>query len=122
MPRAAVVAGGVVRTRQRRKDSLDATAAEITKSGGATLTFTAPSAGTVTIKWYATVKGKKVLIGSTTKTLGAGGMAKVKVKLDAAGKKLLKGSKGSVKITQSGSFTPTGGKQSTSSKKLNLKH
>ncbi len=40
----------------------------------------------------------------------------------SAGKKLLKGSKGSVKITQSGGFTPIGGKQSTSTKKLNLKH
>jgi large repetitive protein len=99
----------------------DATTAAITKSGGATLTFTAPSAGTVTIKWYATVKGKKVLVGSATQTVGAGGTAKIKVKLDAAGKKLLKGSKGSVKITQSGGFTPKGGKQSTSTKKLSLK-
>ena len=99
----------------------DATTAAIMKSGGATLTFKAPSAGTVTIKWYATVDGKKVLIGSATKTVGSGGSAKVKVKLDPAGKKLLKGSKGTVKITQSGGFTPKGGKQSTSTKKLSLK-
>jgi hypothetical protein len=99
----------------------DATTAAIIKAGGATLTFKAPSAGTVTIKWYATVKGKKVLIGSATKTVGAGSTAKIKVKLDAAGKKLLKASKGSVKITQSGGFKPKGGKQSTSTKKLSLK-
>jgi large repetitive protein len=99
----------------------DASTAEIAKSGGATLTFKAPSAGTVTIEWYATVKGKKVLIGSATKTVGAGGTAKIKVKLNPAGKKLLKGSKDSVKITQSGGFKPTGGKQSTTSKKLSLK-
>jgi hypothetical protein len=98
-----------------------ATTAAVVKSGGVTLSFTAPSAGTVTIDWYATIKGKKVLIGSVTKTLGASGKAGLKVKLNSAGKKLLKGSKKSVKITESGSFTPQGGKKSTTSKTLKLK-
>jgi hypothetical protein len=98
-----------------------ATTAAVLKSGGATLTFSAPSAGTVTIAWYAKIKGKKTLIGSVTKTLGGSGATGLKVKLDAAGKKLLKGGNKSVKITESGSFTPKGGKKSTTTKTLKLK-
>lgn len=99
-----------------------ATTVAIAKAGGYTLGFKAPSAGTVTIKWYAGVKDKKTLIASVIEKLNNGGKAKVKVKLDAAGRKLLKGSKGSVKISESGSFTPKGGKKTSTSDTIKLKH
>jgi hypothetical protein len=100
----------------------NATTVAILKKGGFSFAFKAPSAGTVTIKWYAMVNGRKTLIGSVTEKVGKSGKVAVKVKLDAAGKKLLKSTDKSLKISQSGSFTPNGGKQSKTSKNLRLKH
>jgi hypothetical protein len=66
--------------------------------------------------------GKKTLIGSVTEKVGKSGTVAVKVKLDAVGKKLLKSTTKSLKVSQSGSFTPKSGKQSRTSKIVTLKH
>ena len=100
----------------------NATTVAILKKGGFSFGFKAPSAGTVAIKWYATVNGRKTLIGSVTEKVGKSGAVAVKVKLDAAGRKLLKGTTKSLTVSQSGSFTPKGGKQSRTSKIIRLKH
>ena len=67
------------------------------------------------------MNGKKTLIGSVSEKVGKSGEIAVKVKLDAAGKKLLKGTSKSLKVDQSGSFTPKGGKQGTTNKLVKLK-
>ncbi len=100
----------------------NATTVAILKKDGFSFAFNAPSAGTVVIKWYATVNGRKTMIGSVTEKIGKSGKVAVKVKLDAAGKKLLKSTRKSLKVSQSGSFTPINGRRGTTGKIVRLKH
>jgi hypothetical protein len=67
-----------------------ATTAKTAKASGFTVKFRAPSEGRLTIRWYATVGKKKPLIGLATENVGSAKATTVKVKLTAAGKRLLK--------------------------------
>ena len=60
------------------------------------------------ISWFATVKGKQVLVASANVVFRATGRATVKVKLTSKGRQLFKVGK-KLKITISTAFTPTGG-------------
>jgi streptogramin lyase len=75
--------------------------AELLKSGGYTATVTLPTAGTATITW---LNAKRVPVAQGSLKLGAAGSRKVKVRLTAAGKSLLKHAK-SLKLTARGTFT-----------------
>jgi len=90
--------------------------ASLLKSSGFTLTFAAPEAGTAVIDWYQLPPGailamktraKPVLVASGRMAFSAAGTAKIKLRLTAAGKRLLTGTK-SLKLTAKGAFTPTG--------------
>jgi hypothetical protein len=92
----------------------------IVKAGGYKFKFTAPGAGKLVIDWYAKVKGKKVLVASSSVVFHQAGKATVKLKLTGKGRKLFKAGK-SVKITTKATFTPTGGTATSSSKITTLK-
>jgi hypothetical protein len=103
--------------------------AALLKSGGFTVAFKALEAGTVVINWYylppgaklaKKAKPKPVLVASGKLTFSAAGTAKVKLKLTAAGKSLLKHAK-KLKLTAKGTFTPTGKTPITASKTFVLK-
>ena len=92
----------------------------ILKAGGYSFSFTAPSAGKLVIRWYATVNGKHVLVASASVGFHAAGNATVKLKLTSKGRKLLKTSK-RVKITTQAKFTPTGDTTTSQTKTTTLK-
>jgi hypothetical protein len=79
----------------------------IVKAGGCSLSFTAPSAGTLTIDWYATIAHKQVLVASVREVFDAAGRARIKLTLTAKGRKLLRSSK-RIKLTTRATFTPSG--------------
>jgi Lamin Tail Domain len=79
----------------------------IVKAGGFRFSFSAPSAGKLVIDWSTTVRGKQVLVASTSAVLGHAGRATVKVKLTRKGATLLKAGR-SLKIHLKATFTPTG--------------
>jgi hypothetical protein len=97
-----------------------ATTKAIVKAGGYKVSFTAPSAGKLVIDWFATVKGKQVLVASASVVFHAAGKATVKLKLTGKGRKLLKAGH-RVKITTKATFRPTGSSATTSSKTTTLK-
>ena len=90
--------------------------AALLRSGVFTVAFKALEPGTVVIAWYQVPAGAKlakkakpkpVLVASGKLTFSAAGTAKVKIKLTAAGKSLLRHAK-QIKLTVKGTFTPTG--------------
>jgi hypothetical protein len=90
--------------------------AALLKAGGLTMSFKALEAGTLVVGWYdlptgaklAThSKAKPVLVASGQMTFPAAGTGKLKVRLTAAGRKLLKHAT-KVKLTAKGVFTVAG--------------
>jgi hypothetical protein len=86
------------------------------KNGELTMTFKAPEAGTLIVQWYELPSGAKlakhskakaVLVASGQMTFSAASTVKIKVKLTAAGRKLLKHAK-QVRLTAKGVFTTAG--------------
>jgi large repetitive protein len=98
-----------------------ATTHAVTKNGGYSFRFQAPSAGVVTVDWYATVNGKKTLVGSVSEVIGEGGKPTLKLKLDATGRRLLNSTRRPLKISESASFTPEGGKLRKAGKTITLR-
>jgi len=97
-----------------------ATTKAILKARGYSFSFAAPSAGTLVIDWYATVKHKQVLVATASVVFHAAGKATAKVKLTGKGRKLLTAGK-SVKISTKATFTPVGGTTTSSTKTTTLK-
>jgi hypothetical protein len=92
-----------------------ATIAALLRSGGYAVSFKALEAGTVTIDWYQvpagakltkTTKAKPMLVASGKLTFAGTGTGTLKVRLTAAGRRLLKHAK-RVKLEAKGTFTPT---------------
>jgi Carboxypeptidase regulatory-like domain len=90
--------------------------ATLLKNGAFTVTFKALEAGRAVIDWYQVplgaklakkTKAKPILVASGQMTFSAAGTAKIKIKLTATGKRLLKNTK-SLKLTGKATFTPTG--------------
>jgi hypothetical protein len=86
------------------------------KQGDYSLSFTASEAGRLTVQWYELPAGAKlakrgkanpVLVASGALTFTAAGTGKVKIRLTAAGRRLLKHAK-SLKLTARGMFTMPG--------------
>jgi uncharacterized repeat protein (TIGR02543 family) len=86
------------------------------KSGGFAVVFKALEAGTAVIDWYQVPPGAKlaeearskpVLVAAGHLTFSGAGSATIKIKLTAAGKRLLKHAK-KLKLTAKGTFAPTG--------------
>ncbi len=103
--------------------------AALLKSKSFSSSFTALSAGALTINWYflpagahlsRKAKPKPLLLASGNVGFKAPGKKKVTVKLSGRGLSFLR-RKQSVKITIKGSFTPTGQKAITATKTLKLK-
>jgi hypothetical protein len=99
------------------------------KSGVFSISFKALQAGTAVINWYQVPPGAKlatkakpkpVLVASGRRSFSAAGTAKIKIKLTAAGKRLLKHAK-KLKLTAKGTFTPTGKTPITATKVFVLK-
>jgi hypothetical protein len=101
--------------------------ASLLKSRGFTVTFKALEAGTVVIDWYEVPAGAKlakpkpVLIAAGQRAFSAAGTAKIKIKLAAAGKRLLNHAR-KLKLTAKGTFTPTGKTPVTATKVFVLKY
>jgi hypothetical protein len=90
--------------------------ASLLRSGGYSLTFKAPEAGTLTIAWYELppgaklakkIKPKPILVATGQVKFSATGTKTLELKLTAAGKALLKRSK-QLTLTAKGTFTPSG--------------
>jgi hypothetical protein len=84
------------------------------KVGGLTMSFTALEAGTLSVGWYEVPAGAKlaknskakpVLVASGQMTFSAAGTGKLKIRLTAAGKRLLREAT-RVTLTAKGVFTP----------------
>jgi hypothetical protein len=80
----------------------------ILKAGGYSFSFTMPTAGKLVIAWFATVKGKHILVASAKVVSRAAGKARVRLKLTSKGRKLFTAHK-TVKIAINATFTPQGG-------------
>jgi Trypsin/IPT/TIG domain len=124
---AASVSPGQIESLLRQLLSHTAKIAALLKSGLA-LTVSAPEAGVAVINWYqvppgaklARAKAKPVLVASGQASFSAAGTARLKLKLTAAGRRLLKSAK-SFKLTAKGIFTPTGQAPVSVRKSLTLK-
>jgi hypothetical protein len=99
------------------------------KSGGLTISLTALEAGAAVIDWYEVPAGAKlakhaaakpVLVASGQVSFPAAGTGKLKLRLTAAGKRLLKKAK-QLKLTAKGTFTPTGKAATVTTKTFSLK-
>jgi phage gpG-like protein len=86
--------------------------------GGYTVEFRALSAGTAVIDWYQVpprgklarkTRARPVLVASGRMRFSAAGTARIKVRLTGEGRRLIKRDK-TVKLTATGTFTPSGGK------------
>jgi hypothetical protein len=86
------------------------------KSGGLKMSFTALEAGTLSVQWYEMLAGSKlakhskakpVLVASGQMTFSAAGAKTLRIRLTAAGRKLLKHAK-SLRLTAKGIFTAAG--------------
>ena len=89
--------------------------ASLRKRGAFTLTFTSPSAGSLTISWYQVPKGahvsaaaKPILIAIGQASFSSAGKGHITVKLNGKGRKLLAHLR-KLKLTAKGTFTPHGG-------------
>lgn len=94
-----------------------ATIPALLRAGGLTMSFKALEAGTLSVQWYevpsgATLathsKAKAVLIASGQVSFTGAGIGKIKIRLSAQGKKLLRHGK-TVKVEAKGVFRPRGG-------------
>jgi hypothetical protein len=103
--------------------------AALLKSGVFPISFKALQTGTAVINWYQVPPGAKlankakpkpVLVASGQRSFSAAGTATIKIKLTAAGKRLLKHAK-QLKLTAKGTFTPTGKTPITATKVFVLK-
>ncbi len=92
----------------------------ILRAGGYAYTFTAPSAGTLVVAWYATVKGKKILVALMKRVIHLPGKAREKLKLTSKGRRLLK-TVAKAKILGTAVFTPTSTTSTTASRRFTLK-
>jgi hypothetical protein len=104
-----------------------ATIKAILKAGGFTFTYKAREAGKLVIDWYQVPPGahvpaikkkktpKPVLVADATFRFSKAGTATIKLRLTAAGKKLLKDSK-RLRLTSTVSFTPAGTNSKTTSR------
>ncbi len=99
------------------------------KNGGLTLPFKALEAGTLVVGWYRVpsgaklakaAKAKPVLVASGKLTFSAAETGNLKIKLTAAGKRLLKHAK-RLKLEAMGTFGPVGGMAVSSISGLQLK-
>jgi hypothetical protein len=103
--------------------------ASLLKGGGFTVTCKALEAGTTVIDWYEVPAGAKLaktkpepaLIAAGQRTFSAAGTAKIKIKLAAAGKRLLNHVR-KLKLIAKGTFTPTGKPPVTATKIFVLKY
>ncbi len=97
------------------------------KSGGYTATFKAPGGGRLVVSWYdvphgahvSRAKAKPVLLATATASFAAAGTNDLKVKLTAAGKRLLRKAKRAT-LTQRAVFAATGGATLTKLRTLTL--
>jgi hypothetical protein len=103
--------------------------ASLLKTGGYSLMFKAPEAGSLTIAWFELPPGAKlakkakpkpILIATGQLKFSAAATKTVKLKLTAAGKALLKRSK-QVKLTATGTFAPSGNSPVSATKPFTLK-
>jgi hypothetical protein len=103
--------------------------ASLLRSGRFSMSFTALEAGTVVVDWYEVppgahlarkTKARPVLVASGRRHVSAAGTFKIKLKLTAAGKRLLKRAK-RFKVTAKAIFTPTGKRPITATKTFVLK-
>jgi hypothetical protein len=109
----AEIAAGL--DRQLTPSGKAAKIAALLKAGGFLSPFQALEAGTAVIDWYQLPRGAKltkakvkpILVAAGQMTFSAAGTAMIKVKLTAAGKRLLKHAK-SLKLMAKGTFIPTG--------------
>jgi hypothetical protein len=97
------------------------------KHGSYSVSFAAPSAGSLVISWYEVPKGAKlakskkpVLVASGHMTFESAGSATVKIKLTGKGRALLKHSK-RLKLTAKGSFTPSGAASTSATRSFSIK-
>jgi beta-galactosidase len=99
------------------------------RNSGYTFTFGAPSTGKLVIDWYYVTKParsshnrrpRKVLVASASQSIKKAGRARVKVKLTARGRSLLKHAKRQRLVVEA-RFTPMGESTTTSSKVITLK-
>jgi hypothetical protein len=90
--------------------------AALLRSDGFTMSFKAPEAGTVVIGWYylppgaklaRKAKPKPVLVAAGRRTFAAEGRRAIKLRLTAAGKRLLEHANRLMLIAK-GTFTPAG--------------
>jgi beta-galactosidase len=103
--------------------------AKLLHNSGYTFKFDAPSTGKLMIDWYYVArsaqpskqrKPKKVLVASASESIKKAGETKVKVRLNARGRSLLKHAKRQ-RLTVEARFTPMGESTTTSSKVIVLK-
>lgn len=103
--------------------------AKLLRNSGYTFTFDAPSTGKLVIDWYDIVrpprgakhgKTEKLLVASASASIKAAGEIKVKVRLNARGRSLLKHSRRQ-RLTVQASFTPMGESTTTLSRVITLK-
>jgi hypothetical protein len=97
---------------------------------GYAVTFTSPSGGRLVVGWYqvpkgarlakATRKPRPVLIAQLITTLRKAGRAKLKITLTRAGLRALAHAR-TMKLTGTGTFTPTGGRATSVRKTFTLK-
>ena len=97
-----------------------ATLKAIVKARGFSFSFTAPSAGSLVIDWFTTVKRKQVLVASASVSFHRAGRATVTLKLTGKGRTLLTTGK-SIKVATKATFTPTGHTPTTSTSTTTLK-
>jgi sulfate adenylyltransferase subunit 1 (EFTu-like GTPase family) len=97
-----------------------ATIKQILNNDGYWFSFRPPSRGTLRIDWRTKVKRGRTLIAAARATLHKVKKIRVKVKLTAKGRKLLKHAK-HVRITSSATFVSPGGKAMTLTKSFTLK-
>jgi Pro-kumamolisin, activation domain/Subtilase family len=116
-------------TAQLTPSGKTAITAALIKTGGYSLSFKAPEAGSLTIAWYELPPGaqlakrakpKPLLVAIGQVKFSAAGTKSVKLKLTTAGKALLKRSK-HVKLTAKGTFTSSGKAAVSATKVFTLK-
>ena len=94
------------------------------KKGTVTATLTVPGAGVVSVasatgKATTSAQGTKALLKPATKAAAAAGTIKIVIRASSAGMKALK-KKGKLTTKAAFTFTPTGGRPSTQTKKITL--
>ncbi len=90
------------------------TPAALLAAGGSKLSASPSGPGTFKFVLTAKLHGKRIVIGSGSKTVDGAGAITVKLTLTTAGKHALKAAKGKkLKVTALASFTPRGGKAQT---------